>query len=458
MDRPIEIDAAETMAGKQARPSSQATNRLQRVLVAFLIYGAFEGLLKRLTGFAWYIYPIKDIFFLIVLFHWATLRPSGGASSRTPFTLHLVFYLSLVGVQALNPYLPTYVMWLAGVRTSYMYVLLYFVAYRAFCTEERIVRVARWLGALAVITALGAMVESLLGLEWVYRHNLQVFVEPVYVGTSGNWVIRPSSIANGPGSAAMMEYFGAVALFGLAVRERMWLRGTALLCGAGLALAGVLLSAVRIVWLQAAVAVMAFALLGGRFRIRRAVFVLLPAGIAVVLSLVFSRGEIAGRFQTVEKPTETYITDPSAAQRYSGLLALPRVIAEFPLGAGVGWNAPRQDLLVPYRGEEMNEYTGIHNYLSVLALEVGVLGLLVFLLFSLGISVRGLGALLREGNARRRPLYTTYYALFVSLLLSFVVGGGLVGWPGEYYWIFAAIMVRSSRLEPEPVAAARLGA
>jgi hypothetical protein len=174
-----------------------------------------------------------------------------------------------------------------------------------------------------------------------------------------------------------------------------------------------------------------------------------PAGVAVLLSLFFSRGEIAARFQTVETPVGTYLTEPSAAQRYSGLLALPRVVAEFPLGAGVGWNAPRQDLLVPYRGQEMIEYTGIHNYLSVLALEVGVLGLLVFLLFSLGISLRGLGALLRERNAERRPLFAAYYTLFVSLLLSFLVGGGLVGWPGEYYWIFAAIIMRLGQLKSE---------
>lgn len=449
MDRPIELEAPESTAGKAARLELRATDRLQRVLLAFLIYSAFEGLLKRLTGFAWYIYPIKDLFFLIVLFHWAALRPSGGTLGRTPFTLLLVFYLSLVAVQALNPHLPTYVMWLAGVRTSYMYVLLYFVAYRAFCTEERIVRLAIWLGALAVITALGAMVESLLGLEWVYRHRLQVFVEPIYLGASGNWVIRPSSIANGPGSAAMVEYFGAIALFGLAVREKMWLRRMALLGATGLALAGVLLSAVRIVWVQAAVAIVAFVLLAGRLPIRRAAFVLVPAGVAVVLSLFFSRGEIAARFQTVETPADTYITDPSAAQRYSGLLALPRVVAEFPLGAGVGWNAPRQDLLVPYRGQEMLEFAGIHNYLSVLAMEVGVLGLLVLLLFSLGISYRGLVALLQQRNSERQSLQAAYYALFVSLLLSFLVGGGLVGWPGEYYWIFAAIIIRLGQLKSE---------
>ncbi len=448
MDRRIDIDAHETRGYEPARVVSHATDRLERVLLAFLFYGAFEGLLKRLTGYAWYIYPIKDVFFLIVLAHWAMLGRTGGASARPPLALLLAFYLGLVGVQALNPHLPSFVLWLAGVRTSYMYALLYFIAFQTFGTEERVVRLARWLGTLAVITALGAMIESMLGLEWVYRHKLQVFINATYLGVSGDWVIRPSSIGTGPGSAAMMECFGAIALLGLAARDRRWLRRIVYLCGAGLALGGVLLSAVRVAWVHAVVAAAAFALLGGPLRFRRAISVSVPAGIAVVLSLLFSQGEINARFQTLETPLGTYLTEPSASQRYFALKLLPRVISDFPLGAGPGWNVPRQDLLAPYRGEEIIAYYGIHNYLSILALEVGVLGLLVFLIFSVRVSQRGLRTLLREENPGRRALYAAYYALFVSILLSLLVGGGLVGWPAEYYWIFAAIVMRFDHLRP----------
>jgi hypothetical protein len=358
----------------------------------------------------------------------------------------------LVAVQALNPHLPTVLIWLAGVRTSYMYALLYFVAYQTFGTTERIEHLARVLGALAVITAAGAMIESSLGLEWVYAHDLEVFINPAYLGASGKWVIRPSSIGNGPGSAAMMEYIGAIALFGLAVCDSRWGRRMAYLSGAGLALGGVLLGATRTIWLQAALAVAIFALLSGPRRLSRALYILVPATMAVVLSLFFSRGEINARFQTVETPLDAY-----RAQRYGALELLPQVVADFPLGAGVGWNAPRRDLFAPSHIEETTQYSGVHNYLSNLALEVGILGLLVFLAFSVGVSLWGFRALAREKGARRRALLAACNAVFVSMLLSFLAGGAIAGWPGEYYWIFAAVMVRSSRVDQEPAAAAQLG-
>jgi O-antigen ligase len=295
------------------------------------------------------------------------------------------------------------------------------------------------------------MIESMLGLEWVYKHKLQAFINAYYLGVSGDWVIRPSSIGTGPGSAAMMEYFGAMALFGLSVGARKWQHRAVCLCGAAIALGGVLLSAVRVVWLQTVLGAAAFVMLGGRLRIRRAVFLAIPAMVAVALSLFFSRGEINARFQTLETPVGTYLTEPSAAQRYYGLLLLPRVIADYPLGAGIGWNAPRQDIIAQYYGEEMVLHSGVHNYLSVLALEVGLPGLVVFVLLSLAVAAHGLRQLLREGRRGRRPLYAAYYALFVSLMLSFLIGGGVIGWPGEYYWIFGAVVLRLGQLQSDVV-------
>jgi len=426
-----------------------ATRRLERVLLLFLTYCAIEGFLKRVTGYAWYIYPVRDILFIVVVGYWVTFRRRGASFDNPPYPRLLSFYLGLVCVEALNPHLPSLFVWLAGVRTSYMYALLYFVAFRVFDTEERVVRLARWIGVIAVITALGAMIESVLGLDWVYRNNVRTFINAVYVGASGAWVIRPSSIGTGPGSAAMMEYMGAIALFGLAFTHTRARWRILDLCGAGLALGGVLLSASRVFWLQAAVGIVVFAVVGGHGLLRRATYILVPAGAAVGLSVLFSRGEISARFQTFETPLVTYLTEPSASQRYYGLVALPRVVSDFPLGAGVGWNAPRQDLLAPYYGEDMIAYAGVHNYLSILALEVGVLGLVVFLTFSLGVSLRGLRALRLGTNSRRHLLFAAYYAIFVSILLTFLVGGGIIGWPGEYYWIFAAIIIRVGQLKSE---------
>ena len=404
------------------------------------MYGAFEGLLKRLTGYAWYVYPIKDLFFLYVLASWIRVPSRRGTRSRSPLSLLLGTYLVLIGVEILNPYLPSVVAGLVGVRASYMYAVLYFIAFRAFDTEERVIRLARWIGCLAVVTALGAMVEAWLGVEWVYENKVQVMINATYLGVSGNWVIRPSSIGTGPGSAAMMEFIGAGLLLGLASLERRGPRQILLLSGAALTLGGILLAATRIIWLMTAIAAVTFVLLLGRRRIRWGVSVVLLVAVAWQLSLFFSGGEIIARFQTLKTPFETYRT-----QRFGALQVLPEVISDYPFGAGVGWNVPRRDLVEHFYLGESVQHVGVHNYFSVLALEVGIVGLLLFLAFSAGVLLRGLLAVHRTKNEARRSLLVACYAIFAGIALSFPFGGGIIGWPGEYYWILAAMVLRLGR-------------
>ncbi|MBI3780397.1 MAG: hypothetical protein HY278_04975, partial [candidate division NC10 bacterium] len=166
------------------RTTSSSAGGLERALLAFLIYGAIEGLLKRLTGYAWYIYPIKDVFFLVLLARWVTAPRDAASDRRPPLSLLLAGYLGIVGLEMLNPYLKSFVAGLAGIRASYMYAVLYFIAYRVFGTEAAVRRLARVLGLLSVVTALGAMAESSLGLEWVDEQQVQVMIKATYWGTS----------------------------------------------------------------------------------------------------------------------------------------------------------------------------------------------------------------------------------------------------------------------------------
>jgi len=422
--------------------ASPAMRRLEWATLAFLTYGVFEGLLKRLTGYAWYIYPIKDLFFLILLARWVTVLRNGAADRRPPLFSLLVGYLAIVILELLNPNLPSLVAGLAGIRASYMYAVLYFIAYRIFGSEASLRRLALLLGFLTVVTALGAIVESSLGLEWVYEHQVQVMIKAEYLGASGDWVVRPSSIGNGPGSAAMLEFIGAAFLLGLAVGERRLAFRLLLLGGAALAFGGIILSAVRIIWLQMALAAAIFVLLLGRRMIVWGLGVGVLVGSGILLGIYFSSGEITARFQTLETPVETV-----RVERWGAFQVLPQIISDYPYGAGVGWNVPRQDLLGSFYPEEMILYWGVHNYLSILALEVGAAGLFLFLAFSLGVLARGLKAVRRERNVARLALLAACYSVFAGIALSFFSGGAIIGWPGEYYWILAGIIMRVAQVD-----------
>jgi len=445
MTLPISSDQDGSLVTQGPRPQRAVVfASVERLLLCFLIYGALEGLLKRLTGYAWYVYPIKDVFFGLVLGYWILNRRFYNLPQRPPYLVLVVGYLGLVAVEALNPHLASFPMWVAGMRTSYMYVILYLVAFQVFRSNPQLVRLAKVLGGIAVVTALGAIVESSLGLYWVKQHQLQAYIDASYLGVSGEWVIRPSSIGNGPGSAAMMEYIGAMALFALAASDQANRRRLVWLAAAALVLGGVLLGATRIIWLQMAIALVVFVVMGRgpRTRLARVLRMALPVAIGIAISVEFSGGEIAARYQTLETPVGTY-----RAERYGALLALPRIAADYPLGAGVGWNAPRRDLLAPLNVVEAVEYSGVHNYLSILTLELGIPGLVLFVAFSSLIILRGFRAL-RRSASQNNVVSSAYFAIFVSMFLSFLAGGGLIGWPGEYYWIFAGIIARTATLDP----------
>jgi hypothetical protein len=411
-------------------------SRLERALLAFLAYGAVEGAVKRVTGFSWYVYPIKDGFFLALMIAWLSDRDEEGDRERPLFAL-LVVYLVVVALEVFNPYLPSIMTGIVGVRGSYLYAVLYFVAYRVFRDAQAVRRFARLAGVFTVVTAVGAVVEARLGIDWVYEHRLQVMTTANYLGASGDYVLRPSSIGNGPGSAAMMEMIGGVLLLGLAVGERALGLRLAYLAGATLGFGAIILSAVRIIWLQMGLAVGVFALMLGRRAIAWSVTLPLLVGAGIGLGVLFSDGEIVARFETLETPVETIRTE-----RFDSFLILPDVVAAFPYGAGVGWNVPRHDLVGGFDPEEAVLYFGVHNYLCILALEVGVVGLALFVLFSLRLLLRGLRVVAAMADDLR-ALFAGGYALFAAIALSFATGGAIIGWPGEYYWVLAALVARA---------------
>jgi hypothetical protein len=426
-------------------PSSPPVETLELALLAFLVYGAFEGLLKRVTGYATWLYPIKDLFFLAVVAAW--LGHQAPSPRRSPAWKLCVAFLSIATLEIFNPYLPSLVFGLAGLRASYIYAVLFFIGWRVYDSDEKVVRLARWMAFIVIITGVGAIGEVQMGRDWVEENGLQVAVDASYLGTSGEYVLRPSSIGNGPGSAAMMEFIGVAFLLGLAAIERTPVRRLAWFLGAMLGVTGILLAATRIIWIMMGIAAGVAVLLMGRRKLGWALSVVVFGAAAIYLSVLFSSGEIIARYQTLETPTETY-----QVERGYALLLVPEILGIYPLGAGIGWHVPRQfDFLGGFYSGPTAEHVGIHNYFGILAIELGIPGLAVFLLFTIVVLVIGLRGTFREANERRWILFVSCYSVFAAIAVSFPFGGALIGWPGEYYWLVAGMIIRfAARAEAPP--------
>src|SRR2546425_10632473 len=93
-----------TEATRRTAAVASGLRRLEVAVLIFVLYGAVEGLIKRLTGYSVWVYPLKDLFFAAVLMAWLTMPRS--ASTRSPARGLCAAYFLIAALQMLNPYLP----------------------------------------------------------------------------------------------------------------------------------------------------------------------------------------------------------------------------------------------------------------------------------------------------------------------------------------------------------------
>jgi len=442
--------------------------RWQAGVYLFLSWLVIEDLIRKFAGNDMRVFFAKDALFLAVLAAFIAAR------ARRPEPLPKVRFLGpllafglLCVVQAFNPRSPSPLYGLLGLRLYFFYVPLLFVGYMLIRTERDLVRFLGFNLALAAVVGGLGIAQGIIGLDFLNPADLApelhlarlVRQAPI----SGLLVPRPTSVFVSDGRFAW--YMLVTFLLGLGALGYHAARRTASIWPAaatGVIAAAIVVSGSRgtFVYSSASALLLAAAFSAGvrgrlRIRVRRLLPVLLALGGVALAGVLFLYPEAVGARWSFYY--ETIAPWSAASELWWRVWGYPvaNLLGAFsypgwPLGYGTG----TASLGIQYATGIFDlpaPEAAVESGYGTLILELGILGPVLWLLWSIG--------LLREGwktvrRLRGSPLFPVGAAIlwFVMLLLFPFTFGGMQPYQNyvfnAYLWLLTGILFRLPDLPP----------
>jgi hypothetical protein len=161
-------------------------------------------------------------------------------------------------------------------------------------------------------------------------------------------------------------------------------------------------------------------------------------GGAVVLGVVsaISGNGNATAFSRYKSITPTKVFKTTQEDRGGALAVVPRYIARFPLGHGLGSGGPASGVAGGRRSELSAE-----SEFSFLVIEFGVLGLIIVVGFTLRLLYLSLGRIRRVSDPESRTLLAAIAAPIFGISALYVGGAPTATSPlAPYLWFVAGVM------------------
>jgi len=229
----------------------------------------------------------------------------------------------------------------------------------------------------------------------------------------------------------------ALALVGLRTRHwRYALAAIPLSVGVFIAVAT---SQARVAVIGAGLGILTFLLLAAfaRRSMTAVMSVLAVAAIAFVVAVQLFENADEGLFERYKQIniTPSGLVTETISYREDTFELLPKYMADYPLGAGLGSQGPASTQ--PGGGPNTRRLAG-ETQPSFLLLELGIPGLVVFLGFAGVVLARSLIAIPRLEDPETRILLSALVAGMIALLASGMVGAITTAPPGAPFFWFAA--------------------
>lgn len=338
---------------------------LGKGVVALLAVGYAYGLLRAnlLTTFSYFIFDSGVIGFYLSQFVFSKAQKSAVNSKALNFwVITLILWPMIVVFMPFQPLMVS----LVGFRSITFFIPMLILGTRL--RERDLVEICYGIMALNVIAGAFAGAEYFLGLTRFYPLSPVTMIIYGSGDVAGGYFRIPGTFINAHAYGATMVYTLPFILgFWSQLRNR-YLRWLAVL-GVLAALIGVLLCAARLMFLMAAVSVIA-SLLTNRMSLgRRTTFLLMIVGL-----MVFAFGQ--ERLQRFKSLSDTdYVTDRVAG---SVNRSFWEILMEHPMGNGLGGGGTS----MPYFLEgEVRNPIGMENEYAMILAEQGVVGLLFWIGF-----------------------------------------------------------------------------
>jgi len=447
-------------------------NDWRRGLYAFVFWILFEDIIRKYTGNNMAVYFVKDVLVIILYASFFRARVAKNLEKfRPPFRIALLLFFWLCLLQVFNPASPSLFVGALGMKMDFLYVPLLYVGYTFAKTEQDVQRLFSFLSVLILIVAGLGLAQSIIGPSFLNPQTLQDDLRSIgslyrYTST-GIGAYRPTSVFVSPGR--FMNFLILSWIISLGYAAYLAVRGVrqrklAFVSVAAVGAASVM-SASRgvIMWnLGSTLLIVAGFLWGAPWRQRETMRVLraiqraaLLTGVAVILlMLVFpdslgSRLTIYSEALLPSSPTSELVhrTQTYPMQQLAAAFESPR----WPIGYGTGTSG----LGLQYLRRFLNIITlpvGVEGGAGNLVVELGILGLVLWVVFGLAVT---LSAWKVVKHLRGSPWFPLAFSIFLYAALVFFPMT-YAGMPyqdfviNSYLWLLVGILYHLRAKESRP--------
>jgi hypothetical protein len=428
------------------------TPRTHLALALFMLYvGALDGYFKLATGAEVVTLARDGLLFAIVVGVLVRAQVTGARLSAPPLTAWVVGFVLLVLVQLLNPQGGTFVHSLAGARQHLEFVPLFFLTFAFVRTTTALRSFVVLLLLIAAANGVVSWVQFRLKPEqfakWGPGYAERVLGGGQFVDAGRNFAsdagtnrTRPFGLGSDAGSGGIIGAFacgGVLALASLFTRLRYLLFAVAMAVGATTA---IITSQVRGVVVASVFVVLAYGLLTavsrGRLASLLGIAVGALVGFFVIQGVVGAVGADALRYEGL---STSRILATTGQARGRSLEAIPRNVADYPLGAGLATAGPASGVA---GGSELVGEVDAESWFSFMTLETGIAGTALMTIFTGLLFGLGLARCRHEPDREARVLLAAIVAPLAAILALYTIGGGLTATTpgGPYLWSVAGIV------------------
>jgi hypothetical protein len=437
----------------------------------FLVWLVLEDLPRKYLGNNMVLYFGKDILaatvcvsFYIFISRKRTKEPL----FRPPFLIPLLLFFWLGAIQVFNPNSPSVFYGLLGMKLYFYYVPLMFLGYALVRSEVDLHRFLVFNLGLAALVALLGMVQAVTGHGFLNPQQLAPELQVLGRLTRESPITHralsaPTSVFVSAGRFSTYIIMSFIFGFGLATYQLVgrpsWRQAKLVLGGVGVIFAAALLSGTRgcIAWTSISAAVMMAAMLwGGPLAIRaqagwiKAVWrsAIAVALVVVLVVALFPEAVTAHwsfYYETLD-PSSPYFelgrrVGSYPLSNFRSALQFP----DWPYGYGVGTASLGVQYLSMLLAAPPSPVPPLENGYATLLLEFGILGLVLWLIWTLAFIISGWRAVRSLAKTRLFPVGFSIWFFAFILLLPFTYGG-IAPYQNfvlnAYLWLFVGILFR----------------
>ncbi len=444
------------------------SERLERPLIVLLLYlGLLDGFLKLRTNSSAITLGRDALLYAIVIGYLARAALRGQRLRLPPLSGWILAFAAIVLVQLANPADTGTLHTLGGLRPHLEFVPLFFIGYAVLQTAARLRTFFLVLLVIAVANGIVGMVQLELtpaqlagwGPGYALRINgngtgLDAVSGRLYTTSSGAQRTRPFGLGDDSGVGAqwgMLALGGALALLSFGLRRPGSRISLLLLLCLGPPLA-VITGETRSVLIGAVIALLAYLLFATTTRRLVPSLTAAVVGVVAIVAVVAFVGSSggAGVFDRYLTLTPSKIVSTTGAARGSSLSQIPGLIADHPLGNGLGSTGPASEFAGGGNAGSNGETEP-----SFLVSELGIPGLVVYYGFNLTLIFLGLTRIKRLEPGERLLVAALLAGLIGLLVIGISTATTATSPSAAYLWLASGALAywladRRSRPAPRP--------